>query len=166
MKQITPLRRLGIAALVAGHATALRADHPTALAELARGLGDALLQGVQEAATLHLLAARTLLDNGKAGVAAAIETSHDALQSSWRAYCICATSAAQILELTQGSTRSCEAQLGRALEEGLAARPQVDLARVRAVRDAFATLRTATIGYLDAALGAHHALAAIAQKEQ
>jgi hypothetical protein len=46
MKQITPLRRLGIAALVAGYATALRADHPTALAELARGLGDALLQSV------------------------------------------------------------------------------------------------------------------------
>jgi hypothetical protein len=50
--------------------------------------------------------------------------------------------------------------------ERLSALPHADLVHLRAVRDAFAALRTATNDYLGAALAAHLALATLARKEQ
>jgi hypothetical protein len=135
---------------------------PAAFAELANHLAQALMQGVQRVAELNIDTTRSLLARGGSLQNARLDGTADAWRFSWRSYQICATTAATILKLCQSQARTSFDELWRALEDGLAQMPQVDLQRVRETRVAFEAMRAAYSAYFDAALAAHRALLSLA----
>ncbi len=133
-----------------------------AMAELAHGLAQALMQGVQRVAELNIDTTRTLLSQGGSAANARLDGAADAWRFSWRSYEICATTAATILKLCQSQARASFDDLWRALEDGLAQVPHVELARLRETRTAFEAMRGAYTAYFDAALATHRALLSLA----
>lgn len=144
-------------------ATSTQVDEaPAAFAELANGLAHALMHGVQRVAELNISTTRALLAQGGSASNARLEGAAEAWRFSWRSYEICATTAATILKLCQSQARASFDDLWRALEEGLAQMPHVDLQRLRETRTAFEAMRTAYSSYFDAALATHRALLSLA----
>jgi hypothetical protein len=149
-------------AVVAPSAPAPSHAAPAALAELAHSLAVALMQGVQRVAELNINTTRALLAQAGSASSARLDGTADAWRFSWRSYEVCATTAATILKLCQSQARAGFDDLWRALEDGLAQMPQVDLQRVRETRIAFDAMRAAYSSYFDAALATHRALLSLA----
>lgn len=143
-------------------ALSLIGSAPTALAELAAGLANALMQGVQRVAELNIATTRALLAQSGNVATARLDGAAEAWRFSWRSYEICSTTAATVLRLCQSQARVGFDELWAALEDGLAQMPQVDLQRVREMRTSFEAMRSAYSTYFDAALQTHRALLTLA----
>lgn len=137
-------------------------ETPTAFAELANSLANALMLGVQRVAELNINTTRALLGQAGSVSNARLDGTAEAWRFSWRSYEVCSTTAATILKLCQFQARTSFDDLWRALEDGLAQMPYVDLQRVRDARVAFEAMHTAYSSYFDAALVTHRALLALA----
>lgn len=135
---------------------------PVALAELATGLANALMQGVQRVAELNITTTRALLAQAGGVSNARLDSAAEAWRFSWRSYEICSTTAATVLKLCQAQARGSFDELWRALEDGLAQLPRVDLPLVREMRTSFESMRAAYSAYFDAALSTHRALLSLA----
>ena len=133
---------------------------------LARVLSEVMLANVQNAASLNLSAARTLLAHARIPAPAALDRRNETWRWTWRNFEICATSADQVLNLSRGHVDRTTAGLWRAVERLFAELTQAQAGQLDELRDAFETLREAQAAYWRAAQNAHSELVALATQPQ
>jgi hypothetical protein len=136
------------------------------LASLVRGLADALLASVQRTTELNWAAARMLLARSHAAnLHECAENSTMAWRWSWRSFRICATTAAQVLDLCRDHAQSTTEDLWRALRQAGAGLPGIDGERSLESQSALRAVESASAAYLGAVSGLHRDLVALAQGE-
>jgi hypothetical protein len=137
----------------------------TVLAHFAQSLTRALMQGVQDAASLNVATARSLLAPTDGTVAAEVGRAAEAWRFSWRTYEISATTAANVLRLSEAHARKGFETLWEMFERQVDGQPSFDPAGVRALRDAFDAWRAAQLQMFEAAIEAHRRLLTLATAE-
>ncbi len=137
-----------------------------ALATLTRALAEALLASVQRTTELNWHAARLLLARGyAANWREASENSALTWRWSWRSYQVCATTAAQVLDLCRDHAQSTSDDLWRVLRSANTAMPGVDGRRSLELQSALRAVESAFAAYIGAVSGLQRDLVALAQGE-
>jgi hypothetical protein len=134
----------------------------TVLAQFAQSLTRALMQGVQDAASLNDATARSLLAPTDGTVAADAGRAAESWRFSWRTYEISATTAANVMRLSEAHARKGFDSLWELLERQVDGQPSFDPASVGALRDAIEDLRAAQLRMFEAAIEAHRRLITLA----
>jgi hypothetical protein len=135
-----------------------------AIAALTRGLAEALLASVQRTTELNWHAARLLLARGyAANWREYTENSALTWRWSWHSYQVCATTAAQVLDLCRDHAQSTTDDLWRALRQASARLPGIDGQRSLELQSALRAVEAASSAYIGAVSGLQRDLVALAQ---
>jgi hypothetical protein len=143
-------------------AAAAREPQAALLAEFAQALVRTLLQGVHDAANLNVATVHALLAPGDGNVQADLGRLTESWRFSWRAYEISATTAANVMRLTEAHARSGSEALWRLFERTVDGAPSFDGDNVARLRHAFDGLRAAQLAAFNAAIEAHRCLITLA----
>ncbi len=137
-----------------------------AAASLTRALAEALLASVQRTTELNWHAARLLLARGyAANWRDCADNSVLTWRWSWHSYQVCATTAAQVLDLCRDHAQSTTDDLWRALRQSTAKLPGVDGQRSLELQSALRAVESAFASYMGAVSGLQRDLVALAQGE-
>jgi len=141
-------------------------DRIAAVASLSRALAEAMLSSVQRTTELNWHAARLLLARGcAANWREHSENSAVTWRWSWYSYQVCATTAAQVLELCRDHAQSTTDDLWRTLRQASASLPGVDGQRALQLQSGLRAVESAFTTYIGAVSGFQRDLAALAQGE-
>jgi hypothetical protein len=132
------------------------------LAQLAQGLTRTLMRGVHEAAGLNVATVQALLAPSDGSVNGELQRLVESWRFSWRAFEICATTAANVLRLTGAHGQAGVDALERLFERHVEGLPQWHREQAATLRDALQALRAAQAGYFEAAVEVHRSLIALA----
>jgi len=143
------------------------ADPAAAAGRLMRALAEALLTGVQRTTELNWQAARKLLVASHSPTwPEQAEQTLQAWRLSWRAYRVCSTTAAEVLELTREHVQSDTDEIWRALQRAGLQLPGVDPQRAHEIRRRTRDAQQAFSAYLECVLALQRELIAVAQGPQ
>jgi len=128
------------------------------LAQFAQALTRSLMQGVHDAASLNLATVRALLAPTDGSVEAELARAAESWRFSWCSYEISATTAANVMRLSEAHTRRGFDALREMFERQVDGQPSFGPAHVGALREAFEQLRAAQLQVFEAAVEAHRRL--------
>ena len=134
----------------------------TVLAQFAQALVRMLMQGVRDAANLNVATVHALLAPGDRGMHADASRVTESWRSSWRTYDVCATTAANVMRLTEAHARNGFAAVRNTLEQAVGEETVLNATHVARLREAFEGLRSAQLTAFNAAIEAHRCLIALA----
>jgi hypothetical protein len=136
------------------------------LASLVRGLAEAMLTSVQRTTELNWAAARLLLARSNAAnLHECANGSTMAWRWSWRSFRICATTAAQVLDLCRDHAQSTSEDLWRGLRQASANLPGIDDPRTAGLQASLRAMEATFDAYLNAVAGFQRDLVSLAQEE-
>jgi hypothetical protein len=136
------------------------------LASLVRGLTEAMLASVQRTTEQNWTAARVLLARSQAAnLHECAESSTMTWRWSWRSFQICATTAAQVLDLCRDHAQSTTDDLWRVLRQAGVGLPGIDGQRSLELQAALRAVDAAFTAYIGAVGGLQRGLVALAQGE-
>jgi hypothetical protein len=139
------------------------ADTPAApFAQLAQALAKTMMQGVRDAANLNVATAQALLAPADGSVKGDLNRVTEAWRFSWRTYEICATTAADVMRLSEVHARKSLDALWQLFEREIDGKPGFDRAQTAELRAALEALHAAQTAVFDAAIEAHRRLIALA----
>lgn len=136
------------------------------LASLIRDLTEAMLASVQRTTELNWAASRVLLARSyAANLHDCADGSTMAWRWSWRSFQICATTAAQVLDLCRDHAQSTSEDLWRALRQASANLPGVDGQRAAGLQTSLHAMESAFDAYLNTVAGFQRDLVSLAQED-
>jgi hypothetical protein len=142
-------------------AVTARGEHATLTAQFAQALTRALMQGVHDAASLNVATVHTLLAPTDGSLLVEFGRAVDAWRFSWRTYEISATTAANVMRLSESHARKGLDLLCEFFDREVDGKP-FDTENVDALRNALEALRAAQLQVFEAAIEAHRRLITLA----
>lgn len=155
------MRTTGLPALAPGNElreVEAKAPQVAVTAQLLHELTNALMQGVHETAALNVATVCALLAPGDGKLSGELHRVTESWRFSWRAFEICAKTAASVLNLAESQARTGFDALWRSFESNVDGHAAFDGEQTDALRNALSELKVMQARYFEAAIETHRRL--------